>query len=395
MGGGGGAAMGGFGGMPGAAEAEKEAREATLDLEKGVSTAASGAEVGELFRYEIQPPVSLPRQKSTMLPIVNQQIQGEKVSIYNLQVEPKHPLNGLQITNTTDLHLMQGPITVFDGGEYAGDARIADVPPGGKRLISYALDLDVEVADEPPEGPKDREAAKRPDETCLAKFERFAGAVIGQAPSQRSRELVQVRLLKGVVLVNYRLKRSHRYLVKNAGAKSKRVLVEQQIDADWKLVSPPKPEEKTGDLYRFAVQVAAGESEALIVEEEQLIHEEIKVDSIPDGQVALFLKSSEVSAGVKTALSELVKHKRALADLAEQRRLLETRVTSISQEQTRIRQNIQNLDRTGDLYGRYVRRLEEQEDELEKLHAQMEKLQADEASQRKAFDERLLKLDLS
>ena len=43
---------------------------------------------------------------------------------------------------------MQGPITVFDGGNYAGDAEIDDVQPGAERLISYAMDLDTEVAPE-------------------------------------------------------------------------------------------------------------------------------------------------------------------------------------------------------------------------------------------------------
>ena len=81
-----------------------------------------------------------------MLPIVNESVKGEKVSIYNPDVEAKYPLAGLKFRNTTKLHLMQGPITVFDGGEYAGDAQIEDIAPGASRLISYALDLNVEVA---------------------------------------------------------------------------------------------------------------------------------------------------------------------------------------------------------------------------------------------------------
>ena len=64
-----------------------------------------------------------------MLPDRQRRGQGEKVSIYN-QGAAKHPLNGLRLNNSTELHLMQGPITVFDGGVYAGDARIEDLPPG-------------------------------------------------------------------------------------------------------------------------------------------------------------------------------------------------------------------------------------------------------------------------
>ena len=69
-------------------------------------------------------------------------------------MQAKHPLSGLKFTNTTDLYLMQGPITVFDGGVYAGDAKIEDLPPGSERLISYALDLDTEVAPEARASPR-------------------------------------------------------------------------------------------------------------------------------------------------------------------------------------------------------------------------------------------------
>ncbi|MFO0928249.1 MAG: hypothetical protein U0736_14625 [Gemmataceae bacterium] len=40
---------------------------------------------------------------------------------------------------------MQGPITVFEGSTYAGDARILDLQPNEERLISYAIDLGTEV----------------------------------------------------------------------------------------------------------------------------------------------------------------------------------------------------------------------------------------------------------
>src|SRR6185369_16534256 len=89
-----------------------------------LNTAAQGGQAGELFQYVIKTPVSLPRKKSAMLPIVSANVEGEKVSIYNEHVQPKYPLNGFRLKNTTSLHLMQGPITVFDANAYAGDARM-------------------------------------------------------------------------------------------------------------------------------------------------------------------------------------------------------------------------------------------------------------------------------
>ncbi len=104
----------------------------------GVASVAESGDVGELFQYSIVPPVTLTRQESAMLPIVNDQVGGSKLSVYNPAVQIKHPLCGLRLKNTTELHLMQGPITVFDGGTYAGDARIEDIAPGGQRLLTYA-----------------------------------------------------------------------------------------------------------------------------------------------------------------------------------------------------------------------------------------------------------------
>src|SRR6185503_16156046 len=100
---------------------------------------------GELFEYRIEQPVTLAKHTSALLPIIGQTLQGQKVSVYNQRVNVKHPLNGYRLKNTSSLHLTQGPITLFDSGAYAGDARIEDLAPGQDRLISYALDLKAEV----------------------------------------------------------------------------------------------------------------------------------------------------------------------------------------------------------------------------------------------------------
>src|SRR5260370_13304105 len=89
--------------------------------------------------------VTLPRQKAALLPIVTKDVEGERVSIYNERTHPKFPLLGFNFHNTTGMHLTQGPITVYEGGIYAGDARILDLQKDEKRLLSYAIDLGTEV----------------------------------------------------------------------------------------------------------------------------------------------------------------------------------------------------------------------------------------------------------
>ncbi|HUY92636.1 MAG TPA: hypothetical protein VMV10_28105 [Pirellulales bacterium] len=325
-----------------------------------VRSVAQAAEVGELFQYAIDTPVDLPRQQSAMLPIVNGKVEGEKLSIYNPMVQPKHPLNGLRLKNTTDLHLMQGPITVFDGGSYAGDARIEDLPPGGERLISYALDLDTEVV---------AESKGHPD------------------------QLVSVSLAKGVLHASRKLVREQLYTAKNSSKQPKRLLVEYPVDPSWKLVAPVKPAEKTRDLYRFALQVEPGKPAKLTVEEEQLVSQEVGASNLDGGSIQLYLRSPVVSEAIKQALQEIVKRKSEIEQLTQRQQQDEQQINAITQEQARIRENMAQLERNSDLYNRYVKKFGSQEDEVEKLRAEISKLQQQANEKRRSLSEYLLGLD--
>src|SRR5207249_11036162 len=86
-----------------------------LDLKQGTVPVAQATKLGDYFQYVIDRPVSLPRQKSALLPIVGKEVEGSRVSIYNERTQAKFPLLGLQLKNTSDLHLMQRPVTVFEG----------------------------------------------------------------------------------------------------------------------------------------------------------------------------------------------------------------------------------------------------------------------------------------
>src|SRR5205085_1168900 len=95
-----------------------DGKDKDLDFREGVASAAVATELGEYFQYHIEQPVSLARQKSALLPIVNGPVEAAHVSIYNENVHAKFPLLGLRLKNTTGLHLMQGPVTVFEENSY-------------------------------------------------------------------------------------------------------------------------------------------------------------------------------------------------------------------------------------------------------------------------------------
>ena len=249
-----------------------------------------------MFQYEIATPVTLARRQSAMLPIVNESVKGKKVSIYNQQVQAKHPLNGLKLTNSTTLHLMQGPITVFDGGNYAGDAQIDDVQPGAERLISYAMDLDTEVAPES----------------------------IGH-PEQ----LISVRIVKGTLYAARKFTRTQKYTVKNSGSHDKDVLIEYPFDANWTLVAPKEPAEKTRNMYRFVVKAEPGKPAVLSVDEERTDQQQFAVTNLDNGTITFYANTKVTTPKVKAALDEIIKRKEAIEQLAQKRQQLEQQVRVI------------------------------------------------------------------
>ena len=71
--------------------------------------------------------MTLPRQQAAMIPVIAQDIEAEKLLLFNADSGTRFPLNAVRLHNATKLHLKGGPVTLFDGGVYAGDARMEDV----------------------------------------------------------------------------------------------------------------------------------------------------------------------------------------------------------------------------------------------------------------------------
>ena len=333
-----------------------------FSVSQGVAAAARGGQVGELFQYAIEAPVTLSRQQSAMLPILNQQVTGERYSLFNEGTDPTHPLNAVRLKNSSPLHLMQGPITVFDAGTYAGDAQITDLAPGAEQLVTYAMDLDTEVQ-----------------------------AVPGSSPTS----LVSVRISKGIFLYTSKAQQERIYTIKNNGTKSRTVLIEHPYQPEWTLAAPKDALERTRDAYRFAVPVAAGKSASLSVVQTRTIEQSIALSSLGSDQVALYLRNPVVSQSVRAALQKLAALQQKASDTASQRALKEQRVSDIGSDQSRIRANMERLSQSSDLYKRYVKTLSDEEDELAKLRDDVAKLRDLETAQRKDVADYIQTLEVS
>jgi hypothetical protein len=321
----------------------------------GVSTMATATKLGDFFQYAIDKPVTLPRQKSALLPIVNKDVEGARCSIYNERTQAKFPLLGLKFKNTSGLHLMQGPITVFEGSNYAGDARILDVEPSEERLISYAVDLGTEV---------------------------------NPVPSSDNGRLVQIKVVKGILHSQTKVRETKTYTIVNRNDQERLVLVEHPVRNDFHLTDDTtKPAETASDVYRFEVKVPAGKTATQAVTEEKIINEQIQLTNSNDDQMRFFINSTISSQKVKDGLKQALELKFAWGKTQSDRAQLEKQLKDITDDQVRLRANLKEMPPTAAAYKRYLDKFDAQETQIEKFQADIKKLQDVEHQQQKEFED--------
>jgi dynactin complex subunit len=326
-----------------------------------VGSSATAGELGDYFQYVIDHPVTLPRQKSAMLPIVQKDVEAARVSIYNERTQAKHPLLGLRFKNTTGMHLMQGPITVFEGSSYAGDARVLDIQPKDERLISYAIDLGTEV--EPV-------AKKQPD------------------------RLTKVKVNKGILYRTDKVREEKTYNVKNRSEHDRTVLIEHPFRPDFSLVSKDKPAERARDVYRFELKVAAGQSASEEVVEEKDVGSSISLSNSDDDTMRFFLSQPVTSEAVKKALTDALALKGKVDGARREVEQLQKQLKDITDDQARLRANLKEMPPTAEAYKRYLKKFDDQETQIEGFRSKIKELQDVEFTHRKAFDDFLAKLDV-
>ncbi len=334
---------------------------ADLDLGKSVSSAASASKLGDYFQYAIDHAVNLPRQKSALLPIVGKDVEGERVSIYNERTHPKFPLLGLVFKNTTGMHLTQGPITVYEGSTYAGDARILDLQKDERRLLSYAIDLGTEVQ---------------------------------AVPHSDNGRITSIKVVKGIIYTTTKVKDSKTYTIANRNDTDRLVLVEHANRTDFKLTSKDKPWETASDVHRFKVTAPAGKTTDYTVSEEKDFGSSVTLTNSDDQNIRILVNEKVTSPAIKTALERAMTLRGKLSVTQREIQQQERQLLVITNDQDRLRKNLKEMPPEAVAYKRYLKKFDDQETEIERLQKLIKELQDSEHGQRKDYENFLANLSV-
>src|SRR5690348_6016634 len=335
------------------------------DAIQRMSAAAKGASLGDLFQYKLKDRVTIHKNESVLVPIVQTHVQAEKVSLWNSSLGSERPLRALWLTNSSGLTLDGGSFTVLEDNAFAGEGLTDPIKPEEKRLISYAADLGARVTEESENQPQ---------------------------------RVTRVRILRGLMYQTRELRQSTTYTVRDDDTTPRVVLIEHPLRAGWKLApDAPKAAETTSDLYRFRVELKPKQTQKLHVTETEPLESTYALSNLTGDQIEFFVRQKEINPAIEAALRKIIAQKNVVADLNAQIAAVSSRRQKIFADQQRIRENLKALKGTAEeraLTERYTQQLANQENQLDALQKQDADLQAKRAQAQAELDKMIQNLTL-
>ena len=312
-------------------------------VQQSVQVRTLTKEVGDLFEYRVDHPVTVHRNQSALVPILQRPFEGRRVLLYNRATREKNPMACIELKNTTGLTLEGGPVTVMEDDTYVGEAMLDTMKPEDTRFVPYAVELScaVTVEDSTENGPVFRSVANR-----------------------------------GTLVVDHYLLRRTKYLVRNK-AKRPATLFLEHPRTGWELRDTLAPAETTERFFRFKLELAAGESRELPVTERTRGTQQYSFGNITSDEVLFFLRQSYIDQRLADALREVIALKERVGVLTQDEKRLTEERAQLFKDQERIRSNIESLKSGAsqrELAERFVAKLTEQENLLDAIGVQLEKL---------------------
>ncbi|HEY4766278.1 MAG TPA: DUF4139 domain-containing protein [Candidatus Sulfotelmatobacter sp.] len=322
--------------------ARPDATEVAENLESG-TTVGETHELGDLFEYKLKDRVTIRKNQSALVPILQSRIDAEKVSVWN--PSQSSVLRALWVNNTSNLTLDGGSFNVLEDAAFAGEGLMDAIKPGEKRLLSYAADLGVLVN------------AKQ------------------KADNQR---VTKVIIEHGLMTQSTEERQENTYTIRNRDASPREVVIEHPARPGWKLTDNEKPAESSASFHRFRITVEPRKTTTLLVKEYRPISNRYQLSNVTDNDIKFFLDQKMINADVEKALRRIVAQKNDIAVLEAVITGRRAQVSSISDDQQRVRENMKALKGSAEekaLVERYVRELNEQEDRVQSLRREIAETQ--------------------
>src|SRR6266849_1031921 len=228
---------------------------------------AEGQELGDLFEYKLKDRVTIRKNQSAMVPILQSEINAEKVSLWNASLNSSRPLRGVWLTNSSSETLDGGNFSVLEDNIFAGQGLLDPIKPGERRILSYATDLAM---------------------------------LVRSSGSNQPQHFARVRIAHGVMIRTSEHREYKTYTVRNEDTSPRTLILEYAERPGWRLsADAPKPEEISTGFYRYRVRVAPKQTSVLEFAETRPEETRYELTNVNSDQVALFVREKSINLDIE------------------------------------------------------------------------------------------------
>ncbi|WP_088348672.1 MULTISPECIES: DUF4139 domain-containing protein [Rhodomicrobium] len=308
--------------------------------------AAEAEEATTQISYKFPEKVTLANGSTMMVPFVDREVAAARTWLYQPDTNARHPLAAVLLQNDSASALPAGIITAYDRtsdgrSNFVGDAQLPLTAKSTSKFVTFALDAKTDV----------RRTDNGIKQTRLGK------------------------VANGQLTVSVKSVRRIDYEITPPKEEDRDVVIDEVRPSGWNPVGDAAKIEQTAARLRLKVNAPKGQTTKASLGLERTDQEFIALNTLDAGGIEATLRGLEnTSPALQQALAQLGA---IVADInrAERRReAIEAEVKGVSEDQERIRKNLQAVGANSDLGRRYVEALKTQENRLDAVKEESDKL---------------------
>ncbi|HRO60366.1 MAG TPA: hypothetical protein PK177_14570 [Burkholderiaceae bacterium] len=304
-------------------------------------------------------PVTLRRGASALVPILSATLECRRELLFNADEHVDHPVAAWRCTNTTGQPLAPGPVALFDGDRYRGEAVLPATGSDRCLYLPYAVEPGIDVGVE-------RDFVSQAHDLRIA-----AGTLVQQS--------VEIR--------------TYRYRIGNRGDAARALTIECAADAlPGELFDSPAPASHANGALRWEVLCPAQGVAMLELRTRRPIERRHALADLQPQRLEVLLKTPRLAPATRRVL-ELLRSELARIDENEQQGvMLDEQRRRVLARQEHLRRNIRALASMGDegeIRLRMARELQDTESALSGIEQLLGELASDSEVRRKALVSKL------
>ena len=316
------------------------------EYEPSAEASADIVDTTESVSFSLKQLVTIKKGESAFLLLHSKQLPKETINIYNKNQHVSHPFKAIEVENLTGYGWEAGPVTIYEKGNYAGEAMLDKVPKEEKQIIPYLVEQDISI--------------KQIEDSTTKK--------------------IGISLSDHYYVEAYLNETFYKLEIDNKSDEEKTMICEVPKLYGYKIDKKKyKIETKeTANYFRSKIVIEAKTTKKVTIPTMRKTSESVSIASVSDEYLDELLKLETITDKQAQILKKIKQMRKDKNQINEQINSEQSNLTRIDQEYQRITQSINVLTSEGDeakVRAKYVERMNNLFETMEKKRKLVEDLQ--------------------